>query len=547
MSKRISGANIIMQSMSDLGADTFFCLPGRGIYPLINQMVCFPGLRYVNALHEFALTSAADGYARASGKAAFVSLYMSTGVMNASSAIFMAHRDKIPMVIIATQTESSWVSANARAESDGILDMVKPITKWAWQPPSAGRIQEAIVRAHTIATTPPYGPTFIAVPVDFFDHEVNYVARSAAVARQPGEFRDAPDGVVRTIAAAERPVVIVGGETIYTGGADAVTAFADATGVVVLAEPDPPFLPINTSDPRYGGELGANPALVTEADVVIHAGVNTLERPYVKAMMHDGQTHIHIGHDPKRVNEHMFASHFLNGDPGVWLHELARAVLELNGGPKTCNPAALLAIAEARATRLRNLAQVADASPMSVSRVFAVLRETLPANATIVEHATTGAQLFRRTFDVADPTRYIASSGSNQGWGVGAVVGAKIARPDTPVVAVVGDGGMMFNVQALQMSVMVGAPVIYVVLNNGGWASMMGSVAAHAPNVAKHGVDLGYGWSVDFAAMAKSLGAQSIQATNACELKAAVEKATKAQKSILIEVFCAHLFKGIET
>jgi thiamine pyrophosphate-dependent acetolactate synthase large subunit-like protein len=546
MQEKMNGARIIMRTITDLGADTFFCLPGRGIYPLINEMVCFPQLRYVNALHEFALTSAGDGYARASGKAAFVSLYMSTGVMNASSAIFMAHRDKIPMVILATQTESSWVNANARAETPGILDMVKPITKWAWQPTSVDRVQEAIARAYTIATTPPYGPTVVAIPVDFFEHEADYRPLPGITAIPPRELGAAPDAVVRAIAAAKRPVLLVGGETIYTGGAEAVAAFADAIGAVVLAEPDPSFLPISTHDARYGGEIGANPELLRQADVVVHAGVNSLERPYADALMHDGQVHIHIGHDPLRVNEHIFAQHFLHGDVGAWLRELARSLVEHTGKVKPSSIEALEEISQSRQARAQALATIANRTPMSVSSVFQTLREALPAEATVVEHATTGAQLFRKVFDVADPANYIASSGSNQGWGVGAAVGVSIARPGTPVVAVVGDGGFMFNNQALQMSVMTGAPVIYIILNNGGWASMVGSVAASAPNVAASGTDLGYNWTVDFFALAEAMGAEVLRAINADELKAAVAMALAAHRSVLIDVHCARLQKGVE-
>lgn len=536
-----------MQTLADLRADTFFCLPGRGIYPLINEMVCFPELRYVNALHEFALASAADGYARASGKAAFISLYMSTGVMNASSAIFMAHRDKIPMVILATQTESWWVNANARAETPGILDMVKPITKWAWQPTSVDRVQEAIARAHTIATTPPYGPTLVAIPVDFFEDEARYRTLPGATALLPSDVGAAPDAIVRAIAAAKRPVLLVGGETIYTGGAKAVAAFADASGAVVVAEPDPPFLPISTDDARYGGEIGANPTLISRADLVIHAGVNALERPYVQALMHEEQVHIHIGHDPLRVNEHIFVQHFLHGDTGAWLRELARSLLNYTGQSKPPSIEALEEISQSRQARTQALATIADNMPLSVSQVFLTLREALPAEATVIEHATTGAQLFRKIFEVADPANYIASSGSNQGWGVGAAVGVKIARPDVPVVAVVGDGGFMFNNQALQMSAMIGAPVIYIVLNNGGWASMVGSVAANAPNVAASGTDLGYNWTVDFSAMALAMGAEIMRVNSADQLKAAVAKAVAADKSVLIDVHCARLQKGVET
>lgn len=494
------------------------------------------------------MATAADGYARASGKAAFLSLYMSTGVMNATSALFMAHRDKIPMVVLATQTESWAVGANARAESAGILELVRPVTKWAWQPTSAGRLQEAIVRAYTIATTPPYGPTFLAIPVDFFSHEVAYQTLPKI---KPVELRSTaqnPAPVVEAITRAERRVLLVGGEVVYSGGSRAVQKFAETCQAVVIAEPDPSFIPIDTAHPLYGGELGACPSLVENADLVIQAGVNSLERPYASLLKRGVKRHIHIGHDPLHANEHVVADHYLHGNAAAWLERLADLVGErLPSRAAKSDVSALETIATARSARETANAAVRSLQPISVSRLFTALREALPEDAIVVEHATTGAQLFRKVFHVPDPSTYIASSGSNQGWAIGSCVGVKIANPDRPVVAVVGDGGFMFGVQALQMSVACNAPVIYVVLNNGGWASMVSSVARHAPNVRKNGVDLHYDWSVDFAALAPAMGAEARQVSNAEELAEAIQEALGADRTFLIDVRCSRLQPEFET
>ena len=107
--------------MADLGADTFFNIPGRGIYPLLQELPKVPELAYVTGLHEFPLAAMADGFARARGGAAFMNLYMSTGVLNAASAVFLAQRDRVPMVITATQAESWAVGADHRAEISDIV------------------------------------------------------------------------------------------------------------------------------------------------------------------------------------------------------------------------------------------------------------------------------------------------------------------------------------------------------------------------------------------------------------------------------------------
>ena len=103
---------------------------------------------------------------------------MSTGVLNAASAIFLSQRDRVPLVVTATQAESWALGADHRAEISDIVEAVRPITKWAWMPPTPERVPEALRRAYLIATTPPAGPTFVALPVDYWDVEIDYVSQT---------------------------------------------------------------------------------------------------------------------------------------------------------------------------------------------------------------------------------------------------------------------------------------------------------------------------------------------------------------------------------
>ena len=170
--QRMTCAEATLRSMVDAGADRLFDMPGRGVYPLLNELPKFPQLAHVTAPHEFPLAAMADGYARIRGQASFLNLYMSTGVLNGASAIFVAARDRVPLVVTATQAESWAVGADHRAEISDIIASVRPFTKWAWMPPTPDRVPEAMRRAYTIATTPPYGPTFVAIPVDYWNQEI---------------------------------------------------------------------------------------------------------------------------------------------------------------------------------------------------------------------------------------------------------------------------------------------------------------------------------------------------------------------------------------
>jgi benzoylformate decarboxylase len=532
-------ARVVMETIRDLGAKRFFCLPGRAVYPLLDEMARLPELRYVNALHEFSLTAAADGYARASGEVAFLGLYMSTGVMNASSALFMAQRDKIPMVVIATQTESWGVGANARAESAGILDLVRPVTKWAWQAPTAERVQEALLRAYAVATTPPCGPAFVALPVDFFTVDVPRLPNPAGAGIRTVTAAAAAglDDLADWVTAAYQPVFVIGGEAVTSGAAPAAVALAERLDAVVLSEPEPSFIPMDTLRPNYCGELTPRCASLQDTDLILYIGVNTLEREHVPVLTQGrAKRHVYIGTDEKRIHEAITYDAVVVGSIPATVAGLAQTV-----GARP--PSAAMRVTW-KAERDRLVAASDDELPLTIAAITTTLRGQLPADAVIVEHATTAASLFRRTFHVPSSRNYVAASGSNQGWGGAAAVGVKLARPDVPVVAVIGDGGFMFSPQSVYMAVQFDAPVIYVVLDNGGWASMDTSVSASAPAVGELGIDLGYSWSIDVGAVAGALGAETAVAATRAEFISALQAALAGGRTAFITVASRRIGAG---
>jgi benzoylformate decarboxylase len=532
-------ARVVMETIRDLGGTHFFCLPGRAIYPLLDEMARVPEVRYVNALHEFSLTAAADGYARASGEVAFLGLYMSTGVMNASSALFMAHRDKTPMVVIATQTETWGVAANARAESAGILDLVRPVTKWAWQAPTAERVQEALLRAYAIATTPPCGPAFVAIPVDFFSVDVPRLPNPAgARPRSAAAAATGLDELAGWIAGAHQPVFVVGGEAVASGAAPAAVALAERLNAIVLSEPEPSFLPADTLSPNYCGELTPDCVALADADLVLYIGVNTLEREHTSVLTKErAKRHAFIGTDEQKIHEAITYDVVVVGNIPATIAGLVQTV------PVRATPPAAGRVTWA-AERDRLLAAADDELPLTIPVIAVTLRERLPADAVIVEHATTAASTFRRTFHVPSSRHYIAASGSNQGWGGAAAPGVKLARPGVPVVAVIGDGGFMFSPQSVYTSVRFDAPVIYVVLNNGGWGSMDASVRRDAPMIGEMGIDLGYSWSIDVAAIAAALGAQTAVANTRAEFISALDAALAGGRTSFISVASRRIGAG---
>ena len=536
---KMTCAEAVFRTMVELEYEKFFNIPGRGVYPLLQEFPKFPQLEYVTGLHEFPLAAIADGYVRASGKPAFVNLYMSTGVLNAASSIFLSQRDRLPMVITATQAESWALGANHRAEIDDIVESMRPIVKWAWTPPSPDRVVEALVRAHTIAVAEPAGPTFVAIPVDYWTAEVEYDGVRSFLPEQPE--LSASSATVASLAeelrSARRPVLVVGAEAVASGIADAVAELAADHAFPVVAEPEPARLPIASSSPLFAGSVAEAVELIDDADLVVHVGVSTYEAFHAKIF--SGQRHLWIGTDEREVNKVIAADRVILGPIRPVVEAVAAALREA--------PPAAEAVAERRAAveqcivdekapvlKIRD--ESWDEDPLSVARVVSELRQLLPASTRVLDHSTTAVRLVREFFPVDSGDLYLSASGSCQGWGIGAAVGAQLADRSAPMVAFVGDGGFMFGVQAWWTAATERLPLIAVVLNNGGWGSMRASLKRNSPAVGEAGLDLNFGWDIDLAGVARGMGGRALDIRTVDELRAAFEGGLPVDEPLLLNV-----------
>jgi benzoylformate decarboxylase len=541
---RMSCAEATLRAMVDAGADTLFNIPGRGIYPLLNQLPKVPELEYLTCLHEFPLAAIADGYARGAGTAAWLNLYMSTGVLNAASAIFLAQRDRVPMVVTATQAESFAVGADQRAEISDNVASVRPITKWAWMPPTPDRVPEALRRAHSIATTPPCGPTFVAIPVDYWEREIDYVAApttelAAAEMRVDGR---AMERLAELLASAEQPMLVVGYEAVVAGVAAEAQAMSHRLGCPLVAEGEPAMLPCPVDFPQFGGSVAEATELAAAADLVVHVGVSTYEA-FHREIFELGvpKRHVWIGTSDLELNKVLAADLAFIGPIAPVVRALADAVEAHAPSAATVESRACRVretIAEERAPLLAARTEGWDADPMSVARICAELRELMPPETVVVDHSTTAVRLVRENFPVPSAEQYISASGSCQGWGLPAAIGVQLARRGTPVVGFVGDGGFMFGVQAVWTAIEYRLPVLVVILNNGGWSSMRASLAARAPALLPRQGEMHFGWETDYAGLVRSFGGDAATVRTPAELREAVATRMPLQGLLVLDARC---------
>lgn len=538
----MNGAEIFLDVLGKAGVDTVFGLPGSTEAALLEAVRERPDLRYVLGLHEGAVVSMADGYARVTGRPGLALLHTSVGTLNGASQIYSAFRDGSPVVVAAGHKDRTVLSEDGFCAHPHLPEVVRPFTKWAQQTLSAAELGSDLWRALHAAMTPPAGPCYLAVPEDFLRDPVpddapeppvsNTALWSAGLWSVAGPAADqaACATAAAALAAASWPVIVAGSQARECAGELRELAGRLHAPVLLSDFTDLADVPFPTADQRYFGLYGEDPAVLEGCDLVLAVGARVFypfsagRHPRLPA----GARLIHVHPDPGQVGRRAAT------DVGI----VAAPRLALRAMLAAWPPDAAAGAAERteRLARLRTARDLArqreretDGQPPAVDRVAAELALVLPPDTIIVDEGVRSSTRLLRHLAVTDGQRLLRSSGGALGWGVPAAVGASIGAPGRPVLAVVGDGSFHFSVQAIWTAVQQRASLVVVVLDNGGYLAVKRAIEAylgtpHDPRLHPGTVLAG----IDHAGVAEGYGAAGARVTQPGEVAAAVAAALRA-------------------
>ncbi len=570
----MNGAESFVATLRAGGVGMLFGLPGSTEAALLEAIRADGGLRYVLALHESAAVAMADGYARAGGGVGVVGLHTSVGTMNGMSQIYNAYRDGSPVVVTAGHKDRHVLAEDGFSALPDLSALLRSFTKWSWQSLSAGAIAADLRRVLHVAAAPPPGPVYLTVPEDLMSEQVSDGDRlpggtSAAApdvsahaaggvlahARMGSRRGHGPVGLGRRpdaaavraaaemLLAAHRPLLMLGSSA--AGALPDARALAEALELPVVAADRTEFsaLPYPTVDPRFLGLYGEERAVLQDCDWLLAVGCRLFypfsdrRRPRLPA----GARVIHAHPDPEQVGWSTPPDIGLSGDPALVLRDLTTAVEALGGLTAAVRAERATHLAEMRRAREASLRQEraasTDGTPVPVSYLAAELGRVLPRHAIVMDEAIRSSRLLLRHCPFPEGTHLYRTSGGALGWGVPAAIGAKLARPDRPVVAVVGDGSFHFTVQALWTAVRDRAPVVVVVIDNGGYLAVKRAIEEHLnlahdprphPGTALPGID--------HAAVASGYGARCTPVREAGEVRQAIAAALEAEQPSVVVV-----------
>jgi benzoylformate decarboxylase len=467
-----NGGKLFVEQLKSAGVEHIFFNPSTGDHPIFDALVDVPEINLIKGIQEGAVVAMADGYARASGRTGVV-VVANIGLPNAMTQMVNTWKDQIPMLVAVASVDQDALGRDQWQETDHHELMTEPITKWFWQAQSTAAIAETTRRGLKFASTPPCGPVFLSLPTNTLDGRAKTQVWERSKFDVPMRIRPDKDDVekaARMLIEAQNPLISVGDEVTWSRGQKELIELAELLGAPVAGEMGNLGYwskPFPTRHPLFIGTVLRTMRYPGQPDVLLNLGNRWGE------LAAPGTKLISIRLDPTSLARGAPVDLAMVADLRLAIADLTAAIRSQATASK------LKEIADQRAAKTRAYsAQMADArlaiargladsSPISMERLGLELEANLDRDTCYVADVDSGKTMDPLMAFGGDDKQYFGTGPNVLGWGMAAAFGVKLARPDVPVVSVVGDGSFCFSgPQPLWSMARYRAPVTVIVLNN---------------------------------------------------------------------------------
>ncbi len=457
-----TGGDALVAALCAHGIDTVFGLPGAQTYGLFDAMHR-AGLRVIGARHEQACGYMAFGYARATGKPSVFSVVPGPGVLNAGAAALTALGCNEPVLCLTGQVPSAFLDRGSGHlhEMPDQLAMLRTVYKHASRVEHPGLAAAAVAEAFRAMRSGRQGPAAIEMPWDAFSQSAEMGGMTTLPTLAPPPLdHERIDAAARLIARSRAPMIFVGSGAVHAR--DAIHRLAERLQAPVVAFRSGRGIVSNAHE--LGLTIAEAYPLWPDTDLVIGIGtrleVPRWRWPYRPA----GQQTIRIDIDPVEMRRSP-PDVALVADALAAVPALYGAVLRLDGTIRDRLPAI-------RAARMLATAQMRDIQPQMA--YLQALRDVMPPAGIVTDELSQVGFASWYGYPVYEPRTFLTSGyQGNLGSGFPTALGAKVAFPDRPVVAICGDGGFMFGVQELATAAQFGINVVVLVFNNGAYGNVL--------------------------------------------------------------------------
>lgn len=542
MSEKIIGADAMCRALLAEGVDTVFGYPGGQIMTFYDTLYDYRDrLSHILVRHEQGAVHAAQGYARACGRVAVVTVTSGPAATNVITGISDAMSDSTPMVVITGQVAAASLGTEAFQETD-VLGITQPITKWSYQIRRPEEIPWAVARAFYLARNGRPGP----VVLDFTrDAQVGKIEWSYQTINYIRSYNPDPDLQPAALAEAatllnraQKPMIIAGHGVLISGGGDALVTLAEKADIPLAStllglSAVPTDHPLNKGMVGMHGNIAPN-IKTNEADVIMAVGMRFDDRVTGRIKDYAPQAKIiHIDIDAAEFDKIIKAD--------VHVHADARKALEalLPMVNKASHAEWIASFDEPRRVEEIEVMQrelhpidTRDGA-MRMGQVVRRISEMCDHSAILVTDVGQNQMMGARYFKFTEPHSFISSGGlGTMGFCLPAAIGAKVGRPDRQVIAVMGDGGFQMTLEELGVIMEYGMAVKMVILNNNflgnvrQWQSMFYNNRFMATPLV----------NPDFAMIAKAYGIPSEDVADASQLDGAIGRMLASETAYLLNV-----------
>ena len=474
--KKLSGAEMVVQSLRDQGVEFLFGYPGGAVLDIYDAIHTLGGIEHILVRHEQAAVHMADGYARATGKVGCVLVTSGPGATNAITGIATAYADSIPLVVLSGQVPSGLIGSDAFQECD-MIGISRPVVKHSFLVKDPQDIPTIIKKAFYIASTGRPGPVVIDLPKDVvnplnkfaytYPEDVTLRSYNPTVQGHKGQIKRA----LKALLVAKKPVLFVGGGVISANCHDALTQFAKQLNLPVTSS----LMGLGAfpgTDKQFLGMLGmhgtyeANTAM-HNSDLILGIGVRFDDRTTNNLAKYCPNAKvIHVDVDPTSISKTVPVAIPIVGSAESVLEEflslledenLAKSQSDLTDWWKE--------IEQWRAEKCLDFDR--NSGVIKPQQVLETIYRLTKGNAYVASDVGQHQMFAALHYPFDKPRRWINSGGlGTMGFGLPAALGVKLADPKATVVCITGDGSIQMNIQELSTAKQYDIPVVVICLNN---------------------------------------------------------------------------------
>ena len=550
MSENMTGKHALLEMLKAEGVDYIFGNPGTSEGPIIDMLGDYPEFKYILTLQESVAVGMGESYARATGRASFVSLHVDSGLANGIALMLDAYNTGTPMVV----TSASYDARKVTEGKTDLAELVRPVTKWAVELTLPDQIPGAIRRAFNEANSHPKGPVYVGFTSNCLEGLAEMdIIPSTKIHDSSRPDLEGIEEAASMLKAAKRPVMIVGDRVSDDAAVGHAVELAELLGLPVYQSRGAEVA-FPSSHPQYLGLLSlrtkGHRETLKNVDLVLSVGMDVFEDVFYWGNMFSDPAIklVHIDSAGNRVGRTEPTSLGIVSNCGLALEELVntlksqigddyrKIVLErLDKVKHECR--------ELRLSQEESAAERWDSAPMTPERMMAELAKAIPENAIVVDDSVSNRAALRQYVPAATRQDIRGVRGQSIGGGIGATMGTQCANPDRPVFGVIGDGSAMMTIQGLWTAANDDIPCIFVICNNGMYRVLRVNFDVYQRDILKETEPAGrnllysdFPTPFDMAAIATSMGVHGERIVDPNEIGPAVERALASKKPALLDI-----------